>query len=389
MISLLSRIFIKNRKDYANKSVRSAYGILCGSVGIFLNILLAVIKFIAGTLSGSVAIMADAGNNLSDAGSSLVTLLGFKLAAQKPDKDHPFGHGRFEYISGLVVAFFILSVGFELAKSSFDKILHPVAIEADIISIGILVISILIKFYIFFYNRNVGKKISSTAMKATAIDSVTDSIATTVIIISMLITRFTSINIDGWCGLAVSLFIIYAGINAAKDTIGPLLGEPPSKEFVQDIERLVMSYPTVLGIHDLIVHNYGPGRVMVSLHAEVSDKSDLLETHDIIDNIEKHLSEKLECNAVIHMDPVATNDESTTLLKKDISAFLKSELGENFSLHDFRIVKGATHTNVIFDVVAPYDCNLTDSEIKAKINKHLNTYDTRHFAVVTIDRSFV
>ena len=389
MISVLSKIFIKNNKDFGSAEVRSAYGILCGGLGIFLNILLSVIKFVAGSLSGSVAIMADAGNNLSDAGSSLVTLFGFKLASQKPDKDHPFGHGRFEYISGLVVAFLIIHMGFDLAKSSFSKILNPSAVEVSAVSISILVISVIIKLYMFLYNRIIGKKINSSAMRATSADSVSDCIATTVIIISMLIARFTGFNADGWCGLVVSLFIVYAGINAAKEPINPLLGEPPSKEFVDSIYSLVMSSPEVLGIHDLVVHDYGPGRVMVSLHAEVSDKADLLETHDIIDNIEKHLSEKLECSAVIHMDPIASDDENTAVLKDDISHFIAEEFGDTLSIHDFRVVKGNTHTNVIFDIVVPFDSKLADSDIKNRINEHLSEMSTPHFAVITVDRSYV
>ncbi len=389
MITLISKLFIKKRKDFSNPDVRSAYGVLCGFVGIFLNIVLFAIKLIAGSLSGSVAIMADACNNLSDAGSSLVTLLGFKLASQKPDKDHPFGHGRFEYISGLVVSFLIIHMGFDLAKDSFSKILNPGEIQVGFVSVAILVASVVIKLYMFLYNRIIGKKIDSSAMRATAADSVSDCIATSVIIISMLIAHFTNFNIDGWCGLAVSLFIVYAGFNAAKETINPLLGTPPSKDFVEGIESVVMSYPQVLGIHDLIVHDYGPGRIMISLHAEVSEKADLLQTHDIIDNIEKHLSEKLQCSAVIHMDPIANEDEDTINLKKDISEFITSTFGENVTIHDFRMVKGPSHTNVIFDVVVPFDSNLSDNDVREEINRHLDTYKTRHFAVITIDRSYV
>lgn len=389
MITLLSKIFIKNRKDFFNPDVRSAYGVLCGFAGIFLNIVLFAIKLIAGSLSGSVAITADACNNLSDAGSSLVTLLGFKLASQKPDKDHPFGHGRFEYISGLVVAFLIIHMGFDLAQSSFHKILKPGEIQTGLVSIAILVVSVIIKFYMFLYNRIIGNRIDSSAMRATASDSVSDCIATSVIIISMLIAYFTNFNIDGWCGLAVSLFIVYAGFNAAKETIHPLLGTPPSKDFVENIESIVMSYPEVLGIHDLIVHDYGPGRIMVSLHAEVSEKADLLQTHDIIDNIEKHLSEKLQCSAVIHMDPIANEDENTLSLKKDISEFITSTFGENVTIHDFRVVKGPSHTNVIFDVVIPFDLKISDTQVKEEINRHLDTYKTRHFAVITIDKSYI
>lgn len=389
MISLLSKIFIKNRTEYSNASVRSAYGVLCGIAGIVLNFMLFLAKLAAGAVSGSVAITADACNNLSDAGSSVVTLLGFKLASQKPDKDHPFGHGRFEYISGLIVAFLIIYMGFGLAQSSFDKIIHPGEIETGILSIAILFVSVAVKLYMFFYNRSIGKKISSSAMCATASDSISDAAATSVIIISMFIAHFTGINIDGLCGLAVSVFIVIAGIKAAKETISPLLGEPPSEEFVAEIRRLVMSYPEVLGIHDLIVHDYGPGRVMVSLHAEVSENADLLATHDVIDNIEKNLSERLECSAVIHMDPIASRDEETLQMRRCITDFIGKEFGGKLTLHDFRMVKGPTHTNVIFDVVVPFDVDVSNETVKSKINDYLSTFDKRYFAVITIDRSYI
>lgn len=388
MISLLSKIFIKNG-DPTSPQARSAYGVLCGIVGIVLNFILFAVKLLAGTLSGSVAITADACNNLSDAGSSVVTLLGFKLASQKPDKDHPFGHGRFEYISGLIVAFLIIYMGFGLAQSSFEKILHPEKIDAGVLSIAILVLSVIVKLYMFVYNRSIGKKINSSAMCAAASDSLSDMTATTVIIISMLIARFTGFNIDGWCGLAVSVFIVIAGIKAAKETISPLLGEPPSDEFVEEVRSRVMSYPEVLGIHDLIVHDYGPGRVMVSLHAEVSEDADLLATHDVIDNIEKNLSEHLECSAVIHMDPIASHDGETLTMKENLVNFLSGEFDGKLTLHDFRMVKGTTHTNVIFDVVVPFDVSVTDDEVKSKINGYLSTLDKQYFAVITIDRSYI
>lgn len=388
MISLLSKIFIKNG-DPTSPQARSAYGVLCGIVGIVLNFILFAVKLLAGTLSGSVAITADACNNLSDAGSSVVTLLGFKLASQKPDKDHPFGHGRFEYISGLIVAFLIIYMGFGLAQSSFEKILHPEKIDAGVLSIAILVLSVIVKLYMFVYNRSIGKKINSSAMCAAASDSLSDMTATTVIIISMLIARFTGFNIDGWCGFAVSVFIVIAGIKAAKETISPLLGEPPSDEFVEEIRSRVMSYPEVLGIHDLIVHDYGPGRVMVSLHAEVSEDADLLATHDVIDNIEKNLSEHLECSAVIHMDPIASHDGETLTMKENLVDFLSGEFDGKLTLHDFRMVKGTTHTNVIFDVVVPFDVSVTDDEVKSKINGYLSTLEKQYFAVITIDRSYI
>ena len=269
MVTLLSRIFIKNREETTDPIVRQAYGMLCGSVGILLNILLFIGKFLAGTISNSIAITADAFNNLSDAGSSIITLLGFKLAGQKPDSDHPFGHGRLEYISGLLVSVVILIMAYELIKDSVIKIFHPEALNYSPLILVILLASILVKCYMAYYNRKIGGQIDSAAMKATATDSMSDTLATTVVLIATLISHFSGFAIDGYCGVLVGLFILFAGINAAKDTISPLLGQAPDPEFVQQINDIVMSYEGVLGIHDLIVHNYGPGRVLISLHAEV------------------------------------------------------------------------------------------------------------------------
>ena len=269
MISLLARLFLKTEgRDEA--ALRKEYGILCGAVGIALNVLLFAGKFFAGTLSGSIAITADAFNNLSDAGSSFVTLLGFQLAGQKPDSDHPFGHGRIEYLSGLAVSMLILLMGFELAKSSLDKILHPAPVDSSWLVIAILCVSIAVKLYMSFYNRSLGKKLNAPAMLATAADSLSDSVATTAVLIATLVGRFSGLMIDGWCGILVAAFILWSGFNAAKDTINPLLGTPPTHEFVDQIKHLVMAHPAIIGIHDLIVHDYGPGRVMISLHAEVS-----------------------------------------------------------------------------------------------------------------------
>ena len=353
MITLLSRLFIKNYRDYHTPSVRTAYGILCGLVGIFLNILLFAFKLAAGILSGSVAVTADAFNNLSDAGSSVITLIGFKLAAEKPDKEHPFGHGRFEYISGLIVSLVIMLMGLELAKSSFEKILHPEAVDASLLTFIALAVSIAVKFYMSFYNRAIGHKIDSVSMKATAADSRSDVVSTSAVFLVTLFSSFSKLNLDGYCGLAVALFILYTGFSAARDTIGPLLGQPPKEEFVNEIKSIVMSHPEVKGIHDLVVHDYGPGRVMVSLHAEVDEHADFCKTHDVIDNIERYIAEKMGCSAVIHMDPVSVGDEETEELKRQLTEFTHKTLSREMTLHDFRLVKGRTHTNVIFDIVVP------------------------------------
>ena len=386
MISLLARLFLKteNRDEAA---IRKGYGLLCGAVGIGLNVLLFAGKFFAGTLSGSIAITADAFNNLSDAGSSFVTLLGFQLAGQKPDSDHPFGHGRIEYLSGLAVAMMILLMGFELAKSSLDKILHPAPIDSSWLVIAILCVSIVVKLYMSFYNRALGKKLNAPAMLATAADSLSDSVATTAVLIATLVGRFSGAMIDGWCGMLVAAFILWSGFNAAKDTIDPLLGTPPTHEFVDEIKHLVMAHPAIIGIHDLIVHDYGPGRVMISLHAEVSASENVLELHDEIDNVESELREKLGCEAVIHMDPIVTDDGVTEDTRKRVASLVHC-IDEAINIHDFRMVAGPSHTNVIFDAVVPYGFRLTDSEVAEKIKTAVRTLDGNYFAVVKVERSY-
>ena len=386
MISLLARLFLKTEgRDEA--ALRKEYGILCGAVGIALNVLLFAGKFFAGTLSGSIAITADAFNNLSDAGSSFVTLLGFQLAGQKPDSDHPFGHGRIEYLSGLAVSMLILLMGFELAKSSLDKILHPAPVDSSWLVIAILCVSIAVKLYMSFYNRSLGKKLNAPAMLATAADSLSDSVATTAVLIATLVGRFSGLMIDGWCGILVAAFILWSGFNAAKDTINPLLGTPPTHEFVDQIKHLVMAHPAIIGIHDLIVHDYGPGRVMISLHAEVSASENVLDLHDEIDNVESELREKLGCEAVIHMDPIVTDDGITEETRERVAALVHC-IDDAINIHDFRMVAGPSHTNVIFDAVVPYGFRLTDSEVEEKIKTAVRTLDGNYFAVVKVERSY-
>lgn len=388
MVKLLSRIFIKNHENTSDSTVRQHYGMLCGFVGIFFNILLFAGKFLAGSISHSIAITADAFNNLSDAGSSIITLVGFKMAGQKPDSDHPFGHGRIEYISGLLVSVLILFMAFELLKSSVSKILHPEELTCSPLIVVILLVSILIKFYMAYYNRKIGKMINSAAMLATSTDSLSDTLATTVVLIATLISHFTGFTIDGYCGVLVGLFICYAGINAAKDTVSPLLGQAPEPEFVEQITDIVMSHEGVIGIHDLIVHNYGPGRVLISLHAEVPADGDILTMHDMIDLIEHELRDTLYCQAVIHMDPVCIDDEETNTLKELVTGYL-AEIDSTITMHDFRIVKGPTHTNVIFDVVVPYGFRLTDAELVKVITERIQAENPNYFAVIEVDKKYV
>lgn len=385
MITLLSNIFIKDKDQYQNPNTRSAYGKLCGGFGIFLNICLFVGKLIAGLLSNSIAIIADAVNNLSDAASSAITLIGFKISEQKPDKDHPYGHGRVEYISGLLISIAIVFMGFELIKSSIEKIIHPQEMACDMITVAILVASILVKIYMFSYNRSIGKKIESVVMSATATDSLSDTIATFVVLLSTLIYQFTGLNIDAYCGVLVGLFILYSGCNAAKETISPLLGQPPKPEFVDQIKDLVMSHEEILGIHDMIVHDYGPGRIMASLHAEVDSKGDIMEIHDLIDRIENEIQEQCNCQAVIHMDPILVNDPYTDELKEKVRKMI-DELDPNIHFHDFRVVKGPTHTNIIFDIVLPFDYQYKDEYVVDFIRNKLSALEGNFNGVINIDK---
>lgn len=385
MLTILTRIFIKNPDQYEDPSVREAYGILCGAIGILLNTLLFAGKLLAGIISGSIAITADSLNNFSDAGSSIVTLLGFKLASQQPDSDHPFGHGRFEYISGLIVAFIILLMGFELLKSSVVKILHPEKPEISPLILVILLLSIAVKCYMAFYNKKIGTRIHSVSMAATAMDSLSDVVATTLVLISTLLAACTDIIADGYCGVAVAIFILITGFHAAKDTISPLLGQAPDPEFVKQVNDIVLSYDGIIGVHDLMVHNYGPGRLHISLHAEVPADGDILQMHDLIDLIEHNLRTALKCSAVIHMDPVCVNDPETNQLRDMVEKILE-ETDPCLSMHDFRIVKGPTHTNLIFDVVAPYSYKLSDNALTELLTYKIKTVAPECFAVIDVDK---
>lgn len=388
MVSLLAGLFIKNKNEFKDTQVRQKYGMLCGTVGILLNIFLFTGKFIAGTLSRSISITADAFNNLSDAGSSVITLIGFRMSGAEPDVDHPFGHGRIEYISGLIVSGAILIMAFELIKSSAIKIIHPEPVEYSMMTVVILSVSIAVKLYMAYYNRTIGKKIESAAMRATAADSLSDSCATSVVLAATVLGEITGFQIDGYCGVLVGIFIFLAGINAARDTLNPLLGQPPKQEFVDRIEELVMSHPQVKGIHDLIVHDYGPGRLMISLHAEVPAEGDVLQLHDMIDNIEQELRRELKCEAVIHMDPIVTKNEQINELKRQLEEVVK-EMDEEVSMHDFRVVTGPTHTNLIFDIVVPFQYKIKDENLTEMIQtKVWEKMGENYFVVIQVDKAY-
>ncbi len=388
MITLLARLFIKDRDKVADAAVRRAYGMLCSLTGIGLNVLLFLGKYLAGRLSGSIAMTADAFNNLSDAGSSVITLLGFRMAAKKPDPGHPFGHGRIEYLSGVAVSIIIIVVGVQLGLESIDKIMSPQPVDAGLLPMLVLVASICVKGYMFAYNRGIGRKINSPGMAATAMDSLSDSIATSVVLISMLLSRFAGVNADGWGGIAVACFIIFSGFKAAKETLSPLLGNPPDPQLVHDITSIVFSHSEVMNVHDLIVHDYGPGRLMVSLHAEVPGNGDIYALHDTIDTIEYELSSKLGCDAVIHMDPVSPDGTKTAHMRDELAEAAKS-IDPRLSIHDFRIVDGPTHTNVIFDAVLPNDSKLTEEEAVAQLEALVHSLWQNSHPKVHIDRPFV
>lgn len=387
MTDLLARLFIRDWQNTKSPSVRAAYGKLSGAVGIVVNVVLCAAKFFVGTLTGSISIAADAVNNLSDAGSSVVTLVGFKLAEKPADKDHPYGHGRIEYISALIVSFLILMMGFELLRSSIDKIRHPQPLTFSTAALVILVLSIGAKLWLAYFNHRLGKKIQSAATKAVVTDSISDTAATAVALGALLLSRVTDAPVDGWFGIAVALFIFRSGAEILKDTVGLLLGKPPEREFFDEIEQAILSYDGVVGVHDLIIHDYGPGRAFASAHAEVPANIDIMQSHDTIDTIERELKQKYGMLISIHLDPVVVDDARVNARKQLCLECLHS-IDERLTLHDFRVVEGPLHTNLIFDVVVPPEFPLQDRALCNAISENLSKIDERYFAVVTVDRAF-
>ena len=385
MIGLLARWWIRDHKNYKQEQVRSRYGTLCGAVGIVLNLLLFAGKYVAGVLTGSVAITADSFNNLSDAASSVLMLLGFRWAAKQADADHPYGHGRIEYVTGMVISFLIMLMGVELLKTSVDKILHPQPVTFSWLTAGILAASVLIKCYMAVYNRGIGKKIESSAMLATATDSLSDAIATTVVFISTVVSYVTHWPLDGWCGALVALLILYAGFSSVKDTLGELLGKSPDPELIRQIKEVVLSHDAVVGIHDLLLHDYGPGRRMISLHAEVPGDGNIFELHDAIDHIEMEIMERFHCETTIHMDPVEVNNQKVDAAKKKLISCLKN-VDETVSIHDFRMVVGPTHTNYIFDLEMPVESKKSESQLRREVESVVAQEFENTFAVFKIDR---
>lgn len=387
MIKLLSKIFIKDYTNYKDSTVRHKYGILCGSFGIFLNFLLFAGKLLAGTITKSVAMTADAFNNLSDAASSLVQILGFKLSSKKADIEHPFGHGRMEYISGLIISFLIILMGFELLKSSVLAIKNPEPVKVNALSLVIMISAIFIKVYIYAYNHIIGKKIDSVSMEAVAKDALSDCVSTSVVILASVLAQFTTFPVDGIAGCIVAVLILYTGYDSTKETIAPLLGKSPSKEFVDEIEEELLKHKPIVAMHDLIVHDYGPGRTIISLHAEVPGDQNIFDLHDVIDNAEIAISRKLNCQTVIHMDPIDTKNEQLSDIKVYLKTILPS-ISEGLSIHDVRMVPGNTHTNLIFDVVKPFECKLSDCELKNCLSKKIKEKYNEINCVITVDACY-
>lgn len=385
MVSALIHFFVKNKEDIDSPRVRAAYGSVTGIVGILFNIFLFAIKGIVGLIAGSISIVADAFNNLSDAASSIITMIGFKVASREADSDHPFGHGRSEYISGMLISVIIVYVGIELIRSSIEKIINPTGVDFSINLIIALVISIMVKLYMYAYNKKYAKLLDSPAMDATAKDSINDVFVTSLVLVSALINHYFNINIDGPCGILVGLFIIKGGVDAFKDTAGMILGHGTDPGFKDKVVEIVNNYDDILDIHDLIVHDYGPGRRMISFHAEVPAEGNIIELHDMIDNAEREISETLRTHAVIHMDPVVTGDERVNELREMVNELAKS-MDEGISVHDFRAVFGPSHTNLIFDMLLPFESEFNPEEAREHLFTLIKQKNPNYYAVITVDR---
>lgn len=387
MTGWLVKLFVKNHEQAQLPEVRASYGKLSGIVGIACNVLLFAVKFLLGTLTASVAITADAFNNLGDASSGIVSFLGFKMASRPADKEHPYGHARYEYLAGLTVCVLILVIGVELLKESFRKILHPEQVNFSWITVIVLLLAIGVKLWLAVFNRTLGKRINSQTLLATAADSRNDVIATGTVILATVLSYVTKVQLDGYMGLLVALFILYSGVNLVKETLDPILGKAADEELVKEIEKRIMSYPGVLGTHDLMIHDYGPGRQFGSVHVEVAAEEDVLKSHDMVDNIERDFLGELNIHLIVHMDPIITKDESVRNLRHWLAKEVK-KVQEDLTIHDLRVVPGETHTNVIFDCVVPRGLKRSDEEIKEAIDRLVKETYPNHYCVITVDHSY-
>lgn len=386
MTNFFVRKFVKNYMDAENPIVRSAYGKMASVVGIVCNLLIAIGKIVIGLVISSVAITADGVNNFADASSSVISLFGFKMASKPADEEHPYGHGRYEYLSAMLVAVFVMVIGVELLGSGVEKIFHPGKVDFGIVTAVILIISVFIKLWLMAFYKKIGTKINSKALLAASIDSRNDVIATLAVLTGSVLSYFTPLEADGYLGTAVALFILYSSIGLVKDTFDPMLGLAPDPEFVESIRQKIMSYPEVLGIHDLMIHDYGPQRQFGSVHVEMAAEGDAIAQHDIIDNIERDCLNELGLHIILHYDPIVTSDSATNELRAWLSATVKDKLSPDISIHDLRTVPGTTHTNVIFDVAAPFSYPLSDIELKKALRDIVNEKYPDHYLVITVDR---
>ncbi|MCQ2429404.1 MAG: cation diffusion facilitator family transporter [Clostridia bacterium] len=385
MTELLCRLFVRNHEHTSDPAVRRSYGTMVSVVGIVLNLLLAAGKLTVGLLFGAIAIQADAVNNLSDAGSQIISLVSFRIAAKPADRDHPFGHARIEYVASMIVSFAVLLVGWELLSGSIDKLLHPTETVFSWLSAIVLGVSVLVKLWLCLFNRRVAARIDSSVMRATSADSLSDAIATTAVLIASLIFRFTGFDIDAYMGVVVALLILWAGVKILNETKNSILGEGPSDEIVNDIRTVVGRYPDALGIHDLWVHNYGPGRIMASLHIEVDGGADMFRSHDMIDCIERQLRVEYGIEATVHMDPIVVNDPVLDALRGETEVLVRS-IDERILIHDFRMVPGETHTNLIFDMAVPFEVKTSDEELRRIVGQRMADAHPGLFTVITVDR---
>ena len=387
MTELLLKLFVKDSNNVRSPEVRRAYGTLGSVVGIIFNLILAVGKYVVGMIFGAISLMADGINNLSDAGSQIISFISFKMAAKPADRDHPFGHARIEYVASMIVSFFIMLVGWNILSDSVEKIFDPeITTEFSWLMIIVLGVSVLVKLWLCLFNRRLADKIGSSVMKATAADSLSDAIATSAVLVAMLIFRFTGFDADGYMGVAVAIVIFIAGIKILNDTKNSILGEAPSEEVVDGIKQIVSEFPEALGIHDMVVHSYGPGKFVANLHIEVDGSKDIFESHDMIDMIERRLNRELGIQSNIHMDPIVTNDAEVSAMRTVVRGLVK-EIDERLDIHDFRFVHGVTHTNLIFDINAPFELKMTDRELQDEIEKRVREYNEMFFTVTNVDRS--
>ncbi len=385
MINLLAKLFIKDKDNVKDPKVRHAYGVLMSIVGIVTNLVLSLLKLVFGTLCGSIAVTADALNNLSDAGSQIISLISFKISSKPADRDHPFGHARIEYVASMIVSFLVLIVGWELMSESIAKIINPVRADFSNAVIIVLCISIVGKLWLGFSGKRMAKRIGSSVIRATSADSLSDAIATSAVLVSALICRFTGFQTDAYMGAIVSVIILIAGIKILNDTKNSILGSPPDPEIIEAIKEVTSEYPEILGIHDLVVHNYGPGNTIASLHAEVDGKEDVYLIHDVIDNAEKKLYEQLGVRATIHMDPIVTGDERVNELRALTLEAVK-QIDSRLNIHDFRFVQGPTHSNLIFDITVPFEVKIPNENIIELTQKKISEINPDFFAVITVDR---